>query len=237
MLKTSLIKSMLKKGVIVTLLLLQTILFLCLTQNYWQVHGGDVGRLSVVSAREVVDENGVILYHANLEPGLNGFWVEAKDLRVGDVFLGANGELSTLTGVLRVEQDGGIAVFNFSVDGNHNYFIIARDDEYGQTCILVHNADPRCGIYEFADQRHPGKDYVGQSVDIDARIAQHQATGKAPDISQVTVTEMPGADKLAREIAEHTRIQELTKGVPARLSDAVSNQRDPIGPARIHLIQ
>jgi hypothetical protein len=40
------------------------------------------------AAREVVDENGVALYHENLEPGLNGFWVEAKDLRVGDSFLG-----------------------------------------------------------------------------------------------------------------------------------------------------
>jgi len=92
------------------------------------------------AAREVVDENGAILYHENIEAGLNGFWVEAKDLRVGDVFLGANGELSTLTNAIRIEQDGGIAVFNFSVEGNHNYFIIAKDDEYGQSCVLVHNA-------------------------------------------------------------------------------------------------
>ena len=62
------------------------------------------------AARDVVDENGVILYHENLEPGLNGFWVEAKDLRTGDVFFGANGELSTLTNIVRVEQSGGIAV-------------------------------------------------------------------------------------------------------------------------------
>ena len=92
------------------------------------------------AAQEVVDENGVILYHENLEPGLNGFWVEAKDLKIGDVFLGANGELSTLTNIVRVEQEGGIAVFNFTVDGNHNYFILAKEYEYGQSCVLVHNA-------------------------------------------------------------------------------------------------
>ena len=40
---------------------------------------------------------------------------------------------------MRVEQDGGIAVFNFTVEGNHNYFILAKEYEYGQTCILVHN--------------------------------------------------------------------------------------------------
>jgi len=183
------------------------------------------------AARELADE----FYHENVAPGLNGFWVEAKDLRAGDVFLGVNGELSTLTNVVRVEQAGGIAVFNFTVEGNHNYFILAKDYEYGQTCVLVHNAK-RCGIYEFADQNNPGKDYVGQARNVDKRIKQHQAAGKSPDISEVKVTEMPNADKTAREIAEHLKIQEKTGGVPARLSEAVSNQRDPIGPARIHLL-
>jgi len=93
------------------------------------------------AARRVVDENGVILYHENIEPGLNGFWVEAKDLLVGDVFLGANGELTTLVDIERVQFDESIKVYNFTVDGNHNYFVIAKCDEYGQTCVLVHNAN------------------------------------------------------------------------------------------------
>jgi len=37
--------------------------------------------------RGTVDENGVILYHENIDPRLNGFWVEAKDLREGDIVL------------------------------------------------------------------------------------------------------------------------------------------------------
>ena len=80
------------------------------------------------------------MYHGNLEITENGYWVEANDLRVGDVFLGANGELSTLINAVRVEQEGGIAVFNFTVEGNHNYFILAKDFAFGQSCILVHNA-------------------------------------------------------------------------------------------------
>ena len=108
------------------------------------------------AARELVDENGVILYHENIEPGLNGFWVEAKDLRVGDVFLGANGELSTLINAVRVEQEGGIAVFNFTVEGNHNYFILAKEYEYGQTSVLVHNG--KCEeIHHFASNKHKTK--------------------------------------------------------------------------------
>ena len=104
-------------------------------------------------AREVVDENGAILYHENLEPGLNGFWVEAKDLRVGDVFLGANGELSTLTSNVRVEQTDGISVFNFEVEGNHNYFILAKEYDNGQSCVLVHNA--KYSKIKIDSKKHP----------------------------------------------------------------------------------
>ena len=42
---------------------------------------------------------------------------------------------------VRVEQAGGIAVFNFTVEGNHNYFILAKEYEFGQSCVLVHNGD------------------------------------------------------------------------------------------------
>jgi len=92
------------------------------------------------AAKEVVDENGTILYHENVEPGLNGFWVEAKDLREGDVVLGANGELSTVVSNERVECPDGVTVYNFTVEGNHDYFVLAQNDEYGQACVLVHNA-------------------------------------------------------------------------------------------------
>jgi len=92
------------------------------------------------AARDYIFENGSWLYHEDVTPTEHGYWVEAKDLQVGDVFLGANGELSTLTNLVRVEQDGGIAVFNFTVEGNHNYYILAKEYEYGQSCILVHNA-------------------------------------------------------------------------------------------------
>ena len=92
------------------------------------------------AARSVVDENGVWLYHENVGPTEHGFWVEAKDLRDGDVFLGANGELSTLIATERVVFPDGVKVYNFTVDGNHDYFVIAATDEFGQTCVLVHNA-------------------------------------------------------------------------------------------------
>jgi len=65
------------------------------------------------AARDIVDENGVWLYYENIAPTENGFWVEAKDLRVGDVALGANGELSVLAVVERVVFPETIKVYNF----------------------------------------------------------------------------------------------------------------------------
>jgi len=62
------------------------------------------------AARAVVDENGVTLYHHNIAPTENGFWVEANDLRVGDVFLGANGELTTVVAIERVDYRQGVGV-------------------------------------------------------------------------------------------------------------------------------
>ncbi|MDR0338458.1 MAG: HINT domain-containing protein, partial [Planctomycetaceae bacterium] len=81
-----------------------------------------------------------MLYHENLGVTEHGYWVEAKDLKVGDVFLGANGEISCPIDKNRVEFPEGVTVYNFTVDGNHDYFVIAQEYEFGQTCVLVHNA-------------------------------------------------------------------------------------------------
>ena len=114
------------------------------------------------AAGEYVNENGVWLYHENMTPTDAGYWVEAKDLRVGDTFLGADGKLSTLTNKVRVEQDGGIAVFNFTVEGNHNYFILAKDFAYGQSCVLVHNA---LTCSQHADLLRKSMKNAGQRID------------------------------------------------------------------------
>jgi hypothetical protein len=41
----------------------------------------------------------------------------------------------------RIELDESITVYNFTVEGNHDYFVIAQTDEFGQICVLVHNAE------------------------------------------------------------------------------------------------
>ena len=96
-------------------------------------------------------------------------------------------------------------------------------------------AIPREGIYEFPDQRAGGTVYVGQSKDIQRRLREHQAAGRYTPGTEST-TEVLGG-KTAREVAEYHRIRALTGDVPARRSAAISNQVDPIGPARRHLLE
>ena len=91
------------------------------------------------------------------------------------------------------------------------------------------------GRYEFPDKKNGDKPYVGQSCNCERRLDQHQQAGRyEPGTASVTPVE---GGKTAREISEHNRIQEITGGVPARQSDAVSNKVDPIGPARRHLLE
>ena len=140
----------------------------------------------------IQDENGVWLYHEGMVPTDNGYWVEAKDLRVGDVFLGANGKLSTLTNKIRIEQEGGIAVFNFTVEGNHNYFVLARDFGYGQSCVLVHNAK-FCGT-QATDAGKLGELKAG--INKNTEIFNINGRDRIPDeVTDTMITEVKNVKK------------------------------------------
>ena len=93
---------------------------------------------------------------------------------------------------------------------------------------------PTQGIYRFPDQTGNGVPYIGESGNIPNRLNQHIAAGRLKPGTETT-TEVLGG-KTAREIAEHREIQSLTNGVPARHSPNVTNKKDPIGPARQHLL-
>jgi hypothetical protein len=94
------------------------------------------------TARETVEDNGTILRHENIEVTKNGYYVEAKDLKVGDTFIGASNEVSILVTTQRKEFSEGITVYNFTVEDNHNYFVISNYDTFakGARPVLVHNA-------------------------------------------------------------------------------------------------
>ncbi|MBX3390842.1 MAG: hypothetical protein KF691_15445 [Phycisphaeraceae bacterium] len=86
------------------------------------------------------------------------------------------------------------------------------------------------GIYEFPDQQAGKVPYVGESENIPRRLTEHESAGRYVPGTE-TRQAVPGG-KLAREIAEHQRIQRITGGQKAKNSPAVANKKDPIGPAR-----
>ena len=170
------------------------------------------------AARSVVDENGVWLYHENVGPTEHGYWIEAKDLREGDVFLGANGELSTLVATERVVFPDGIKVYNFTVDGNHNYFVIAKCDEFGQTCILVHNSDCYT-LYQGTGKN--GKPYYGiTKQDLKVRANQHKnTTGHIIDVEHPILKNLT---KRQARAAEQTMINNSGLNNLANIRNSIS---------------
>ncbi|SHN07856.1 intein C-terminal splicing region/intein N-terminal splicing region/RHS repeat-associated core domain-containing protein, partial [Chryseobacterium carnipullorum] len=61
---------------------------------------------------------------------VNGNWVEAKDLRKGMLLTTLDGTTSPVESIIFL--DGKVKVYNFEVEGNHNYYVSEKG-------ILVHN--------------------------------------------------------------------------------------------------
>lgn len=78
-------------------------------------------------------------------------WVEARRLRAGDMSVTSGGKLRIERTEVEAAQR---TVYNFSVHGNHNYFVTEAD-------ILVHNAD-----YDFAYGRNDCSSQNNPSCDV-----------------------------------------------------------------------
>jgi len=63
-------------------------------------------------------------------------WVLASELAAADNLLQADGRLSRVLSTAREAHPGGVAIFNFEVEGHHNYFVAQAP---GHEPVLVHN--------------------------------------------------------------------------------------------------
>ncbi|WP_298015777.1 LysM peptidoglycan-binding domain-containing protein [uncultured Parasphingopyxis sp.] len=88
-------------------------------------------------------------------------------------------------------------------------------------------------VYLRVDRSGNLADYVGRTTEAN-RIAREAAHNRAHPNSRFEFFEIESGILRGRQldIAEHNAIQEITDGVAARHSSAVSNQRDPVGPLR-----
>jgi hypothetical protein len=85
------------------------------------------------------------------------------------------------------------------------------------------------GIYVITQE--DGQQYVGQSGNIDKRMAQHVANEKftQAEVDAAQRTFVPGG-KTNREVAEQLQVDDLG-GI-----DNLINERNPVGPARFGLM-
>jgi hypothetical protein len=102
----------------------------------------------IVTVYDVATGQSFELHHENLVQNNDdtnlvfGYYVEAQNLQIGDVFLGPNEELTTLTSTWRQDFPQGVNVYNFTVEDDHNYFVIANYEAFqnGAQPVLVHNS-------------------------------------------------------------------------------------------------
>ena len=140
-------------------------------------------------------------------------WVPLSELAEGETLQGLDG-LAVVLGVSlsRVSQP----VYNIEVHGEHVY-------QVGELGLVVHNTCE--GIYVFMTTT--GKTYVGQSVDVARRLAEHVNAGRLASAATATIINVTGG-KMSREIAEQMLINSLG-GLP---STVLANRVNPIGFSR-----
>ncbi|MGG8495190.1 SpvB/TcaC N-terminal domain-containing protein [Tenacibaculum sp. TC6] len=103
---------------------------------------------------------------------VKGEWVEAGKLATGTIFRTFNGKEKVLLKSERIEKVQ--IAYNFTVDGNHNYFA-------SQLGILVHNS---CGFYHVKGGNNITS-YVGKGGERRARVSLKQRGGSAVEFFEV----------------------------------------------------
>ena len=135
----------------------------------------------------------------------------AGELRIGDrVAEAADGEAATLSSVVRLGTPK--PVYNLTVGGTHTYFVRAGEDD-----LWAHNAD--CGEPGVYEGEKNGKEYVGQSKNMDRRTSTNGHLDKG---APVTKNPMPGSTKREREVAEQIIINEKGGIGGGRLSNKIN---------------
>ena len=125
---------------------------------FWVVRGEDL------ESRPWPEHAGVRLANAALQ----GRWVDAGELRVGDVLYLKNGELPEIKEILVLE--GGQQVYNFQVEELATFGVGAR-------WVLVHNSSDspavQGGVYVLKDPRTDEVVRSGRTKDLARREAEH----------------------------------------------------------------
>jgi hypothetical protein len=115
---------------------------------------------------------------------LSGEWSPAKELQIGDVLTGVKGQDRQVISVGRTNFDIWRQVYNFTVEGDHTYFVAPPDDPHG--IVLAHNAKTcATGSKRYGKYKRRADDYK-HALDPDhvkaaAKEKKGQVVARRPD--------------------------------------------------------
>ncbi|WPO92150.1 DUF6443 domain-containing protein [Chryseobacterium sp. HR92] len=107
---------------------------------------------------------------------VNGNWVEAKDLVKGMALTTLDGKTSTIESIKFLDEK--VKVYNFEVEGNHNYYVSEKG-------ILVHND---CGLPQLLSRVEGnmiGGEFKYASGEIIDFLGYHNAKGSTLEITEM----------------------------------------------------
>jgi len=160
-------------------------------------------------------------------------WVEAGSLGIGTSIVTRAGPtlaVKSLDWKRSAQTKPGLTtpaftVYNFTVDESHTFFVGTANGG-----AWTHNT---CGLYQFSDATRGGKPYIGKSIDLARRLAEHVRDGRIPNTGAATQTLFPaGTSSTGLEIAEQRAI-DAAGGIR---SGVLANRVNPIGKSRINLM-
>lgn len=156
-------------------------------------------------------------------------WVEAGSLGIGTSIVTRAGPVlavKSLDWQRSGQAKSAFTVYNFTVDQDHTFFVGTANGG-----AWTHNGT--CGLYQFSDATRGGKPYIGKSVDLARRLAEHVRDKRIPNIGAATETAFPaGTSSTDLEIAEQRAI-DAAGGIN---SGTLANRVNPIGKGRINLM-
>lgn len=165
-------------------------------------------RVKAGSRIAVIDTTSKHLFWIPAIRGQSGRWVKAGVLRYGThLRTPGKGTVTVLSGWTPKVTVGWM--WDLTVQSDHDFYV-----DVVNAPVLVHNCSSSQGVYSFEDQWNPGKTYVGESMNLKARLGYWVREGRLSSVEDADCIHVCGTqdDVFA---AEAQRIAQLRQqGVP-----------------------
>lgn len=162
-----------------------------------------------------------------------GSWIEAEDLKQGDLILLADGKLCPVARLKIIKSKE--PVFNFSVERVHNYYV-------SEDAVLVHNND--CDLDKLKKEAeelydgHPDKEMILDDLDQISKMADSDPNKKAYlDTILGDIQKMRDEKRTGKSFAQRADEKELNarrkKGERSASGEIEAKKKEPANPKKL----